>query len=357
MDLATDTVTFLAQDANTAITAEGSVFIATTFLRLAGIDQLPLLDLSGGEFSKAVIATGASAGINLEIAMMLDVTGSMSGQKIKDLKVAAKDLVNITVWADQSEYTSRVSIVPFANGVRPPSSAMVAARGPLPGEKNVTYGGSTIQYKLTECMAERTGPEKYTDAPPESGQYVMGVYTTSGACSLSSADEVLPLSSDKSNLLDHIEDLVLAGSTAGHLGTAWAWYTLSPSWNSVWNQASSHAVAYGTPDTQKIAILMTDGEYNTQFDAAGIRTGSPGAGAAANGSSNVQAKALCESMKQKGITVYTVGFALGGNATAIETLKSCASDPGKFYDVEDGDQLKQAFRDIALRLSALYLSR
>ena len=37
--------------------------------------------------------------------------------------------------------------------------------------------------------------------------------------------------------------------------------------------------------------------------------------------------------------------------------KSCASEPGKYYDAKDGDELKQAFRDIALKLSSLYISK
>jgi hypothetical protein len=62
-------------------------------------------------------------------------------------------------------------------------------------------------------------------------------------------------------------------------------------------------------------------------------------------------------MKAQDITVYTVGFELGGESSqSYQTLYQCATDPGKFYDAQDGEQLKQAFRDIALKLSSLYLS-
>ena len=121
--------------------------------------------------------------------------------------------------------------------------------------------------------------------------------------------------------------------------------------------AASQPAAYGTTSLQKIAILMTDGEYNTQYDANGVKTGSTGAGSAANDSSVDQAKALCDGMKGQGITVYTVGFDLGGNQTAIDTLEYCATNPGTFYNADDGEELKQAFRDIALKLSSLYLSK
>jgi hypothetical protein len=102
---------------------------------------------------------------------------------------------------------------------------------------------------------------------------------------------------------------------------------------------------------------MTDGEYNTQYDTNGVQTGSTGAGSAVNGDSTTQARALCTAMKAKGVTVYTVGFDLGGNQTAIDTLNQCATDDSKFYNANDGQELKQAFRDIALKISSLYLSQ
>ena len=50
-------------------------------------------------------------------------------------------------------------------------------------------------------------------------------------------------------------------------------------------------------------------------------------------------------------------FGLKNNQAAIATMTSCATDPSKFYNAEDGGQLKEAFRDIALKLSSLYLSK
>jgi len=109
---------------------------------------------------------------------------------------------------------------------------------------------------------------------------------------------------------------------------------------------------------------MTDGEYNTAH-CKGVLAKDSGYGNkddhincnATNGSSNSQAEALCAAMKQgTGITVYTIGFALGGNKTAIKTLKGCASDETKFYYAEDGEDLRLAFRDIALQVAKLRLS-
>ena len=107
---------------------------------------------------------------------------------------------------------------------------------------------------------------------------------------------------------------------------------------------------------------MTDGEYNTHYDANGINTEDDRAGAAANGSSAVQAKALCSAMKAKGIEVYTVGFGDGITSSAKAMLTNCASDSDnplspKFYVAKNEEELRQAYRDIALKLSSLYLSK
>jgi len=143
------------------------------------------------------------------------------------------------------------------------------------------------------------------------------------------------------------------------LGTAWAWYTLSPNWSSLWS-AESKPEAYGTANLQKIAILMTDGDYNVQYDSNGVMVdyGLSPCPKAANGCSTAQALALCSAMKEDGIRIYTVGFKLRApSSTAYQTLNQCASDPNKFYDAENEEQLKQAFRDIAIKLSSLYLSK
>ena len=39
-----------------------------------------------------------------------------------------------------------------------------------------------------------------------------------------------PLSNDKTELKSRVGKMKLSGSTAGHIGTQWAWYMLSPNW-------------------------------------------------------------------------------------------------------------------------------
>lgn len=368
--LINDTIRFVTTEDGTAITAEGSAFIETTFIKLAGINELPLLKLSGTEFSKAVLAVGGNADESVEISLMLDVSGSMgAGTKFSDMKLAAKDLVNIVVYANQGQFYSKVGIVPFSSYVRPPSSMLAAVRGagPFNNQSPSMMSGQTITHRATPCVSERVGTQKFTDAAPATGQFVLPSYWSSSTCEMSTSSEIMPLSSNKDALIAKIDGLTMSGSTAGHLGTAWAWYLLSPNWAPAM-PAGGQAGGYNSDSLKKIAILMTDGEYNTQYCSSGNYRGvrdknSYGTAAqrgnctAANGKSADQAKSLCAGMKAKGITVYTVGFDLGGNAAAIDTLSTCATDPTKFYNAASGEQLRQAFRDIAVKISNLYLAR
>lgn len=364
--VASDSVNFSVAGDGMSVTATGAAYIKTPFLQFASIDKLPL-----NTKAKSQIAVGGNGGENIEVSVMLDVTGSMAGQKLQDLKDAASDLVNILVWQDQSKFTSKVALVPFSEDIRlPTTTALNKARGTgLAKTKTATNAwGQTVTYYLSDCVVERTGTYKYTDDAPGSGKYVMAHYTEDstgsgnsrkGVCTVPSNATVQPLTSNKDTLLAKINGLGAAGGTAGHLGTAWAWYTLSPNWNSLWT--SNAAAAYGTSNLRKIAILMTDGEYNTQYDSKGIMIQSMFGGScsgAANGCSSDQAAQLCTNMKAKGIDVYTVGFDVGGaNTAASQLLSKCASDPTKYYNADDGVELKQAFRDIALKLSSLYLSQ
>ncbi|MBL8882907.1 MAG: VWA domain-containing protein [Hyphomicrobium sp.] len=362
-----DTINFDVRDNGTTVVATGYAHIQTPFMGLAAVGTLPLFVAS--EAPEAKTAQNSAANYNREVALMLDVSGSMCTpcSKRDDMRAAAKDLVDIMmVNNDKTAYWSKIAIVAFSGDVRPPAGLLAAATDPAwPSERSFTYEtGSkrkkrteTVQYPRTECVAERNGDNKYTDAGPGAGNYVMSTYTQDGECVIDSGAIVSPLSLDKTEIKKKIDALMTGGGTAGHLGTAWAYYMLSPKWNAVLPLASQ-ASSYDTPKLKKIAVLMTDGEYNLEYDANGVDTSDNVAGSSANSVNSAgQAIAICNEMKKSGIDVFTVGFDLGGNATAINTMNKCASDASKSYTVATGEQLRAAFRDIAIRTTELHLSK
>jgi Flp pilus assembly protein TadG len=74
---------------------------------------------------------------NVEVAMVLDITGSMSGSRLTDLKTAAKDLVDLVVQQEQTPFYSKVAIVPYSVGVNAGNYAN-AVRGTLTGPTTIT---------------------------------------------------------------------------------------------------------------------------------------------------------------------------------------------------------------------------
>ena len=74
---------------------------------------------------------------NIEVALVLDITGSMAGQRIIDLKAAATDLVDIVVQDIQTPYYTRMSVIPYSIGVNMGPYAN-AARGTPSGARAIS---------------------------------------------------------------------------------------------------------------------------------------------------------------------------------------------------------------------------
>ena len=332
-----DNINFQLLANNTEMTATGDVIMSTPFLGIGGVPTLPLLKTDGSELAVSKMAIGANTGTSLEIAIMIDNTGSMTesdhvgSTKIEDVKAAAASLVDQVIWADQGTYTSKIALIPFAATVNLGSLAL----GDYAHGKPVSGPDSA-------CITERTGSEAYTDASP-----LLFPVGLDPRCSI--AAPLVPLTNNKSALHASISAMTANGSTAGHLGTAWAWYALSPNFNAMWPSASNAARPYSDlsvlnsshqPVLQKIAILMTDGDYNTQYSR--------------NGSSNAQASELCTAMKAKGIEVYTIGAQVSPAAKIF--LTACATDPQHYYDATNGNLLLASFKDITKKLIKPFLT-
>ncbi len=359
----------------------------------------------------------SSGGSNIEVAMMLDVTGSMCSPctKIDAVKKAAKDLIDIVVWDDQSQYTSRVALAPFADAVNVGTTLAPLVRGTTISNTSATPEAFTTTSVLNDvtkqptmkwikfnsvngsnstgcttsgtdnctwrihskCVTERVGTHAYDDTAPNTavantlvGKGYFSDSATSGCSVANSADPevnlILPMTKDKTVLKARIDKLTTGGSTAGHLGTAWAYYLLSPKWNSVFPAASAAGPygdltvynSKGMPKLRKIAVLMTDGDYNINYckgveaqnsdQSPDIKCNSE------NGKSQAQAGSLCSALKTSKIEVFAVGFQV--SAAAKTFLTGCATDASHYYDATTDVALQAAFRDIALKIATLRLT-
>lgn len=301
--------------------------VPMTFTRIAGYTKINVPVSTAAKFEQK----------DIELGMQLDLTGSMSGSKIADLREATRDLVDILLPDGGTPNKVRIGYAPFASGIN---------LGPYAGL--VTNGRNGP----SNCVYDRVGAAADSDDIPAAGAYWKGRLDVPTAQNCPGIP-LLPLTDDKDTLKSVASSFVTSTTTAGQIGTNWAWNLISPKWATIWPMESVPA-AYKDGKTVKAVVLMTDGEYNT-FDGRCDSGGCTPYGTRGR-QSNEHAKELCENMKREDVIVFTVGFMLNHPA-ATETLGECATSPQHYFNAENGEQLRTAFAAIATQLNNLRLTK
>jgi Flp pilus assembly protein TadG len=291
----------------------------------------------------------------IEVAMMLDVTGSMRGRKLRDLKDAASNAVDTLLAGNHpANPRVRVAIVPYADAVNTGVLANTVhveeeyTTGEPPRLDDPRLAGME---GFDTCATERKGRYQFSDASPYDAMVNRDIrlaYCPSAA--------LHPLSTDGAGLRRTIDRFRADGFTAGHIGIQWSWYLLSPEWASVL-PASARPGAGGRGEVGKYAILMTDGEFNTAF--AGVAEHERTAGGQPARSRN-HAQRLCDAMKEQGIEIFTIGFMLN-EPGARDVMRDCASPDRSaarhYFETHSGEELDAAFQEIAENIERLALTR
>ena len=316
-----NSVQIIPNRANSTIEVKIDAGVPMTFMRVAGVENV----------AAPVDTLTTFQAKDLELGLALDITGSMQGRKLADLKTAATDLIDVLMPAQSGPNKVRIGLAPYAASIQLGAYADGASNG-------TSRDG---------CVRERTGSSAYTDDSIRSGGAYRGngrftdIDRTEGLQDYSCpVARVVPLTEDKDTLTSSIARYAANGSTAGHIGAQWAWNLISPNYKSLWPSASE-PVAYNDGRTTKAVILMTDGIFNMAY---------------ANGNSSTQALSICSGLGAQGIMVHTVAFEAPAAAKAM--LQECATRAnGEFHDAQDGGELRDAFLSIAKSLTDLRLTQ
>lgn len=307
--------------ADSTIEVKVDADVPTTFMRIAGFQTV----------ATPVDAITTFDANDLELGMALDITGSMQGRKLTDLKMAANDLIEMLLPDGGHPNKVRIGLAPYAASIQ---------LGPYASR-------ASNDTSRDGCVRERNGRSAYSDDSIRDG----GAYRGNGSWNdidptegrqgyFCPAAQVVPLTDDKATLTESINRYVANGSTAGHIGAQWAWNLISPNFASLW-PSDSEPAAYNDGKTTKAVILMTDGIFNMAY---------------ANGNSSAQALSICTGLGDRGIKVHTVAFEAPASAKVM--LQECASRAGgEFHDATDGAELRQAFVSIAESLNGLRLTQ
>ncbi len=218
---------------------------------------------------------------DIEISLVLDVSGSMdqeavdgTGIKLKSLKKAASDFVD-AILSEAEEGRVSISIIPYAQKVNV---------GPdLLRHYNVTQEHSysnCVDFKPQdfdsleihpEAKIQRTGHFRYSDRRyPYWGTKAYG----SWVCRNDIGSEIMPLSSNASELKAHIDSLTAYGWTSIDIGAKWGLALLDPSAQDPVSALVSEGIVHpafldrphlhNSDNNMKVLVIMTDGENKTE---------------------------------------------------------------------------------------------
>ena len=346
----------------------------TTLSSLLGVKEMPIHAMAEARRSQS----GA------EVALVLDVTGSMTGTKIEALRVAATDFVTETTRANANRPDSvKLSIVPYNKYVNVGIANRNASWITVPADTTqdqcstwvtstnqrncrmenvtVTFDGVTqtqqqqvcdydyvSEYKCvpvtktwTGCVGSREHPWNVRDDQP--GIRIPGLLNDVANC----PNEITPLTSNATLLKNNINALPAWGDTYIPAGLIWGWRTLTDS--APFTEGLSTAEALKENVTKHV-VLMTDGE-NVTSNSPGLPLHdgfNPSDGDDTTGE-------LCANIKSADIVIHTIAFDVSDPDTKA-MLKACASS-GNYYDATDAAALASAFESIAGQIQRVALSK
>jgi Flp pilus assembly protein TadG len=394
---ASETPTFTVTNDGDSVIAVANVVAKNSFMILAGVPTTTV-------GARSVVK---KSGINLEVSLVLDNTGSMGwtnpktgNASIDDLKAAAKKFVGQVMPTAQGDYYTKIAAIPYNVGVNVGSAAAAnTVRGTVTAGTSTNPGSDNYKFEsmktpgwggcsngtgpngkcystatITNCVTERTGADAFTDIGPTISP-LGRQYAVSGQNNGCNVTPYRPLSTSKTDLNATIDAMSASNNTVGQIGIAWGWYTLSPNFGIFSGESIPTSYANldsATPPpsnllkTKKVMILMTDGEYNSAY-ANGVMSGKLNYVSYTtsnvinkdpdNGDPFTQSKSMCTQIKASGIELYVITFQLDkSKSERVDLVNSCATDAKHILDA-DTTSLDAAFGTIANQLQEMRISQ
>jgi Flp pilus assembly protein TadG len=362
LDEAIENLEYEIDAENGVVSVTSSASLNNYFIGMGGYS---IKDIGPDMFEFGTSAQVSYSQYDVELALVVDVTGSMSGE-INDLKDASEAVVNILIPDDSDEGKVKISIIPYSVGVNLGS-----------------YASKATNNFSDRCATERQGTNRYTDVSYSTTPIGDGSGTyRSQDCSNS---KILPLTDSRTQLLNSISALQTDGYTAGQTGIGWGWYTLSPYWSDLW-PADSVGGSYADVTGKKLlkfALIMTDGDFNTHYQKKNLTYSEcrnlqyygeyngtcKGYGTNTkytywleksqwgyNGQSSKRARGLCDAMKNSHIEIFTVYFGTASSSDGAKVMQACANS-GNYYQASSSSDLVNAFANIAKKIQQIHLSK
>jgi Flp pilus assembly protein TadG len=380
--------------AEQTITIAVGDLMPTTFLRMLGINNLPVNAAS----------TVVWGQMKMWVALVLDNTGSMcasdsnpyagspcpypsSNSKIASLKTATHTLLNMLQGAASKPGDVQVAIIPFVKDVNV-GTGFVNASWLDWSDWNAENGSCNISGKNDQascqvngtwsngkcnipgynskntcqkavgtwtpanhnswngCVMDRgndAGPDTYYNYDAMNSAPVSGRASSKFAAEQYSAcpQSLIGLSYDWNSLNSKVDAMLANGSTNQTIGLVWGWHALS--------QGDPMNAPALPEDTSRYIIILSDG-LNTQDRWYG-------GGSSQSPQVDARMALVCSNAKAAGIVVYAVYVDINGAQGNSGVLQSCATDPSKYFDLKSAGQISATFAAIGQEITNLRVSQ
>lgn len=307
--------TITVHRANEKLTLGVAAAVPTSIMHLAGTPTMPIHAASVVDYATK----------KLEIALVLDNTGSMGGMgKMPALKAAATNFVDQLAATNPNLGDIRVSMIPFATQVRVSPTLAGAPWLQMNGLTSATWNG---------CIADR---DMNWDVNADSGALYPAVNCAAGTMTPLMALTDISVLADRTALKTRINAMAPGGNTNLTVGLAWGLSSLTR------GSQLPGAAAFGQANVEKFVVLLTDGD-NTQnrFTSAGWAI-------------DDRTRQACDAVKDpaKRIRIFSIRVIAGNQAL----LRSCASNATYYFEASDASQIQPAFDAILRTITRIHLA-
>jgi len=322
--------------------------------------------------------------IPINVSLVLDTTDSMEGAKLLSMQTAVGKLITSF---KAMENDLKVAVVPFSDYVNvgmsnrnvkwmdvPDDTVQTITPGCYEKQDKVCTGGyetiTEVRYKdgvpydysYDSCKAYTNSGAPYNYCPPPydyhtkwygcagsrdgnnhkkpryNGKPIPGIMNEHCGA------EVLPLTNNLTDVENKIASLSTDGKTYLPAGLIWGWRMLE-------SKLPYDDLSNTEAKRQRALVLMTDGKNTLSLNQP-WHNGSDEAAA------NDLTSELCDLIKQENIQVYAVAYKFGGgDATAKDIVRQCATKPDMFFDANNQAELESAFENIGRALFTVRLTR
>ena len=248
------------------VTASAEMEMNTMFMRLFG--QRVLSSPAAGAAEERIP--------NIEVSLVLDISGSMEGTRMTNLQPAARDFVTSMPASNTNDIGQQfvsISVIPYNGHVN--VGTTLSSVYALTGEHNYSR---CSRFDWNDFTVSGLNP-----AVPIQRMAHFDIESTTWSdpivrprCPRDDTGAIIPWSNSEADMHQLINSLTPQGSTAIDAGMRWAVALLDPlarpALNGLTSNGTVHAdftdrpAAYADPNTIKVVVMMTDGENTAQYD-------------------------------------------------------------------------------------------